>query len=460
MTEIPQNKFKLSFFGGAQEITGANYLLETERCKALIDCGFFQGHKINEDKNDAPFSYTPASIDALFVTHAHLDHIGRIPKLVKEGFKGKIFSTPPTRDLSQLMLIDSLGVISKEAKRNKKEKLIYSEKDVDETMKKWEVVDYHNNFEINGLKIIFREAGHILGSAMVEIVVPAANSAKIVFTGDLGNSPNPILKDAEKIIDANFLIIESTYGDKKHEELDDINLLLERIIEDTIKAKGVLMIPAFSIERTQKLLFEINNLVEHGRIPNTPIFLDSPLAIKATDIYKKYQNYFNEKAKKIIRSGDELFNFPNLKMTLTTEESKSINDVPLPKIIIAGSGMSIGGRIIHHERRYLSDRRNTLLLVSYQSVGSLGRYLQEGAKTVNILGDIVPVKAQIKNIPGYSAHPDIEKLFDFVSCASNCLEKVFVVQGELKSSLFFVQRLRDYLGIDASVPKYGDFYQK
>jgi metallo-beta-lactamase family protein len=459
MTKIPQNKFKLSFFGGAQEVTGANYLLETESNKVLVDCGLFQGQKINEDKNDNPFPYDPASIDALFITHTHLDHIGRVPKLVKEGFKGKIFSTLPTRDLSQLTLIDSLGVMEKEAKRNKKEKIIYSEKDVEETMKQWEIIDYHNDFKINDLKIIFREAGHILGSAMVEIIVSSPNSQKIVFTGDLGNSPNPLLKDMEKITDANYFVIESTYGDREHEELDNINLKLERIIEDTVKAKGVLMIPAFSIERTQKLLFEINDLVEHGRIPNVPIFLDSPLAIKATDVYKKYQNYFNEKAKEIIRSGDELFNFPNLKMTLTTEESKSINDVPAPKIIMAGSGMSIGGRIIHHERRYLPDSRNTLLLVSYQSAGSLGRYLQEGAKTVNILGEIVPVRARIENIQGYSAHPDIEKLFDFVRCASKSLEKVFVVQGELKASLFFVQRLRDYLGVDALAPKLGDSFE-
>ena len=219
------------------------------------------------------------------------------------------------------------------------------------------------------------------------------------------------------------------------------------------------MIPAFSLERTQKLLFEINNLVEHGRIPRVPIFLDSPLSIKATGIYKNYQNYFNEEAKDIIRSGDDLFKFPGLKMTLTTEESRAINDVPAPKIIIAGSGMSNGGRIIHHERRYLSDSRNTLLIVSFQAAGSLGRQLEEGAKAVNILGDIIPVSARIENIRGFSCHPDTNELYEFVKHTADTVKKVFVVQGEPKASLFFTQRLRDCLGVDAVVPKLGDLYQ-
>ncbi len=449
-------KIKLSFFGAAQEVTGSNYLLETGDSKILVDCGFFQGSKINEEKNKEPFPYNLSEIDAVIVTHAHLDHIGRIPKLIKQGFKGKIFSTPPTRDFSRLMLFDSLGVLGKEAKRSGKKELIYNESDIEKAMSQWEVIDYHQEFSIKDLKVIFKDAGHILGSAIVEIKI---KGKKIVFSGDLGNSPEPLLNDTEKINDADFLIIESTYGDRVHGDKKEADLKLERVTEDTIQRKGVLMLPAFSLERTQKILFHINDLVEHGRIPKVPIFLDSPLSIKATKIYKQYSKYYNEEAKKILFSGDDIFNFPGLKMTLTTEESKEINNVPAPKIIIAGSGMCNGGRILHHLRRYLSDPKSTLLLVSFQAAGSLGRQLAEGAKLVRISGEDVLVEAEIEEIEEYSSHPDSEGLFNFVKNSENTLGKVFVTHGELKSGLFFIQRIRDYLGIDAVAPKIGDSYE-
>ncbi len=447
-------KIKVTFYGGAGSVTGSNYLIETDKMKMLVDCGLFQGTRVSEERNKEPFPYDPASIDALFVSHAHLDHVGRIPKLVKEGFKGEIFSTMPTRDFAKLMLIDSLGVMRKEARKSKEE-TIYSEDDVENAMKLWETVDYHNRLQVGDFEINFREAGHILGSAMIEI---SRSGKKILFSGDLGNPPNPILRDMEKISDIDYLSVESTYGDREHEKSTDTKLKLERAIENTVHEKGVLMIPAFSLERTQKLLFQIDELVENGRIPRVPIFLDSPLAIKATEIYKKYSRYYNDRAKEIIRSGDSLFQFPGLKMTLRTDESKQINNVPAPKIIIAGSGMSNGGRIIHHEKRYLSDPKSTLLIIGYQASGSLGRRLLEGEKTVKILGETISVRAKVESIHGYSAHPDMNDLFDFVSGSVDTLKKVFVVQGEPKSSLFFVQRLRDHLGVDAIAPKVGDSF--
>lgn len=462
-------------------MTGANYLLESDpdvksgrATKLLVDCGLFQGSKICEEKNRAPFPYNPQSIAALLVTHSHIDHIGRIPKLVRDGFQGTIYSTPPTKELAEIMLIDSLGVLTKEAKRDKTE-IFYSEEDVRQTMELWQTIDYHQEFSLpargGDLKINFKDAGHILGSAMIEIVYHGFAKAhgfrkadntgypKIVFTGDLGNPPAPLLGPTEEIKDADFLIIESTYGDKVHEDKSERKIKLERAVEDAIKTGGVLMMPAFSLERTQEILFELNDLAENGRIPKVPIFLDSPLAIMATEIYRKYEHYFNKETRHIINSGDEIFKFPGLKMTKTTEESKAINDVPAPKVIIAGSGMSNGGRIIHHERRYLSDPKSILLLVGYQAYGSLGRILQDGAKSIKILGEEVTVKAKTETIRGYSAHPDRDGLTDFIQKSAETLKQVIVVQGEPSSALFLTQRVRDYLGIHAQAPKYGDSIQ-
>lgn len=453
-------------FGAAEEVTGSNYLLEGgfsgETTRLLVDCGFFQGSRISEEKNSEPFSYDPSSINALLVTHAHLDHIGRIPKLVKNGFKGKIFSTPPTRDFAKLMLIDSLGVLEKESKRNKRQEVIYNEKDVNMAMDLWETAHYGEFFPVGGFNAVLRDAGHILGSAMVEAEFPydgGTETQKIVFSGDLGNSPEPLLKDTEKINDADFLVVESTYGDRSHGDAEEADIKLERIIEDIVRHKGVLMIPAFSLERTQRVLFQINNLVENGRIPKVPIFLDSPLSIQATRIYKNYSDYYNSKAKELMLADDDLFHFPGLRQVLATEESKKISDIPPPKIIIAGSGMCNGGRILHHLLNYLPGKENILLLVSYQAAGSLGRQLKDGAKTVNIMGKEATVRAKIEKIGGYSSHIDMDKLFEFVGNSSDTVKKVFVAHGELKSSLFFTQRLRDYMGVDAVVPKFGKSYK-
>lgn len=462
----PKNKINLSLFGAAEEVTGSNYLLEGDfpegKTSLLVDCGLFQGSRISEEKNNEPFLYDPLSASALVVTHAHLDHIGRIPKLVKGGFKGKIFSTPPTRDFARLMLIDSLGVLEKESKRNKKHAVIYSEEDVNAAMDFWETARYGESFPVGGFNVILKDAGHILGSAIVEVDFSHNGgkiAQKIVFSGDLGNSPEPLLKETEKINNADFLVIESTYGNRSHEGPEEANIKLERVIEDVVRNNGVLMMPAFSLERTQRILFQINNLVENGRIPKVPIFLDSPLSIQATEIYKKYSDYYNSEAKEIMLSDNDLFRFPGLKQVLTTEESKKIADVPPPKIIIAGSGMCNGGRILHHLINYLPGKKNVLLLVSYQAAGSLGRQLKDGARMVNIMGKEIMVGAKVERIGGYSSHIDTDKLFEFVGNSADTLKKVFVTHGELESSLFFTQRLRDYMGVDAVVPKFGKSYE-
>lgn len=447
---------KLSFYGGAQEVTGANYLLEAGGKRILVDCGLFQCPRFCAARNCQDFLYDPAAIDALLVTHAHIDHTGRIPKLVKLGFRGKIFSTTPTKDFAAIMLEDSLGVIGKEAAREGNSEPIYTISDIEHSLALWETVGYGKQFSIGDIAVTIHEAGHILGSAMIDIT---ASGKKFLFTGDLGNVPMPLLNPPEKVDGTNILVIESAYGDREHEDAASRKNLLERAIEDTVKRGGVLLIPAFALERTQELLYEFNDLVEHGRIPRVPVYIDSPLSIKATAIYKKHQGFFNQQAKAIIRAGDDLFNFPGLHLTLTTDESKAINDVTGPKIILAGAGMMQGGRIVHHARRYLGDKRNMILFIGYLAAGSLGRRILDGEKRVNILGEAVSVEAEVRSIHGYSAHADSLALLEFVRMHVDTLERVFVVQGEPAAALFLSQRIRDYLGIAANAPRMGESFE-
>lgn len=443
---------KLGFYGAAGEVTGSNHLVEGAGAKILIDCGFFQGVKVCDDKNSNQFPYDPASIDALFVTHAHLDHIGRIPKLVADGFNGKIYSTPPTRQIAKLMLEDSLRVIGREAREDNHEPL-YREDAVHRAIAQWETVLYDKDVVIGELHIRFRDAGHILGSAMLEI---EHNGKKLVYSGDLGNSPAPLLPDTVLLSDIDYLVMEAVYGDRTHENRDERVHILENVIEDTVNREGVLMIPAFSIERTQDLLYEINELVENKRIPEIPVFVDSPLAIKVTEVYRESEAYFNKEIAEEVRSGDDIFKFPRLRFTERSEDSIAIKNVPSPKIIIAGSGMSNGGRILHHERNYLSDPNSTLLLVGYQAVGTMGRALQEGLKTVRIFDEDIHVNAKVVALGGYSAHKDTNALLEFVGTMQDTVKKIFLVHAEPGAALFFAQRVRDYLGIDTRIPKEGD----
>lgn len=453
---MAKNTLALTPYGGVGSVTGANFMLENGECTILVDCGMIQGCNFCEDKNREPFGYDPASADVLLITHAHIDHVGRIPKLVRDGFSGVIYSTPETRQLAAVMLEDSLGVLEKEARRSG-EKPFYDNDDISRALSLWHPLEGSDSYDLGGgFAVTLRNAGHILGSSMYDI---RYRGKSIVFTGDIGNSPAPLLKDTDTITNATYLIMESVYGDRNHESSADLKRLLEEVIEDTVKAGGALLIPAFSLERTQVLLHEINALVEKGRIPQVPIFLDSPLAIKVTDIYKQHAERFRESVKREIEGGDDIFNFPGLSFTMTTEESKAIAGTPNPKIIIAGSGMSNGGRIIHHEKRHLPDPKSTLLLVGYQAAGSLGRVLQDGAKEVTILGESVSVRSRVVTVSGYSAHRDSDGLIDFVSHTADSVEKVFVTMGEPKSSAFLSQRLRDYLGVAAIVPEEGEHYK-
>lgn len=447
-----QNKAKITFCGGVGAVTGANFLLEADGKKILVDCGLTQSEKLADETNWAPFPYDPKEIDILFVTHAHIDHVGRIPKLINEGFRGQIFSTLPTMDLAKPMLDDTAGILDKSDKYGLDK--IYSEENIKKSFSFWKGVDYHEKIPItDNLEAAFYNAGHILGSAMVLFTY---NGKKIMFTGDLGNSPSPLLPDTDNVKGVDYLVMESVYGDRNHESREDRRRMLEEVIEDNYHRKGTLVIPTFSLERSQELLFEMNNLVEENHIPEMPVFLDSPLAIRLTEVFQKYKGYFNENAQKFMIEDPNLFKFPGLRFTLNAEESKMIDETSGPKIIIAGSGMSSGGRVVYHEQKYLPDPNNTLLLIGYQSVGTPGRLIQEGVKTVKIAGEYVHMRAHLAYIYGYSGHKDSDHLLGFIQDMRESLRKVFVVMGEPKSSMFLVQKMRDNLGIEAYAPEQGD----
>jgi metallo-beta-lactamase family protein len=444
---------KLAFYGGAGDVTGANYMLESGDTKIMVDCGLHQGGHYAEKRNFEPFLYDPKTIAAVFVTHSHLDHIGLLPKLEKDGFTGMIYSTNATKDFAEIMLLDSEHILGKEAEREAKPPL-YVTTDIERLMEHWRGIRYHEPLVVGPFTVTAFDAGHILGSASYRI---EAEGKAIVFSGDLGNTPAPIIKPTEIPTGrVDYCLVESAYGDRVHENEDTRREELEDAIENTVRAGGTLVIPTFAMERTQELLYQMHNLFQEKRIPRVPVFIDSPLAIKLTVVYKKYESYFNTETQHIAKSGDDILNFPGLRLTLTTEQSKEINDVPPPKVVIAGSGMSNGGRILHHEIRYLPDPKSTILFVGYQAQGTLGRQILDGAREVNIFGETVPVRCKKVNIPGYSAHADQPRLLHWVGGMRQTLKKVFVVQGEETSSTTLAAKIRDTMALATEVPKAGE----
>ncbi len=446
-------KAKIGFYGAVDAVTGSNFMFEWEGKRVVIDCGLYQGDKFADDRNREKFAYDPSTIDILVVTHSHIDHIGRIPKFVREGFKGEIYSTPPTHDLASIMLSDTVDILQREATRDGRDP-IYVQSDVVQTMKLWRTHEYYEPFDIiPGVKCEFKDAGHMLGSAMMFLT---ANGTTMVFTGDLGNSPSPLLRDTDSIKGATYLLMESVYGDRNHENRDERKEVLRQTILDSIAKGGVLVIPAFSIERTQELLYELNEMVEHHKLPDVKIYVDSPLAIKATEVYRRSDKYFNQETQHIIKSGDDVFKFKNLYMTETKQESMAIWETKGPKVIMAGSGMANGGRIVHHLKHYASDPNNAILLVGYQAAGTPGRRISEGQKVVRLNGEDVTINAKVSELHGYSGHKDMDHLVEFAGEGAESLKKVFVAIGEPKAAMFLAQRIHDYVGLDASVPKVGD----
>src|SRR3989344_3759341 len=451
---------QLSFYGGAGKVTGSNFLLTGDRGKVLVDCGIEQGADFVEEHIYETFHYEVKSVDALVVTHAHLDHVGRIPKLVKDGFRGKIYMTPPTKDLAELILRDSVGILGEEASRRGVAPL-YEEKDVDETFSLIETLEYHTEKEVApGLSVYLRNIGHILGSASVRI--KDGEGVAIALTGDIGNSPSPLLPDWEPVPDADALVMESVYGDRLHPERKRRTERLREVLVAAIARGGAILIPAFSLERTQLMLYELSNFFDAGELPKVPVFLDSPLAIKVTAVYEKWgSEYFKPEAEEEMKREKSLFEFPFLKKTLSRGESAEIEKVPNPKIIIAGAGMSHGGRIGGWEAKYLPDPSSTLLVVGYQAPGSPGRRIAEGASSVRLGSSSVENRATVEILEGWSAHPDRDGLLNFAHAAleGNRTQLIFTALGEPASSRFLAQRIHDYLGARAIAPTEGEVWE-
>lgn len=451
---------KISFHGACGEVTGSCTLIETDKYRFLVDCGSFQGEEFSSNKNTEKFSFDAKSIDFLLLTHSHLDHCGRIPKLVKSGFKGKIYSTHATKEISKLILEDASRVMSENMKQNRD--LIMDEHEIEVLMKQFECYDYNQEFDINKeTKAIFKDAGHILGSASIMVEInDSGKNKKILFSGDIGNPPTPIIKDTEFFEGADTVIIESTYGGLIHEKKEIGIQAIKNAILETIKNSGVLIIPVFAVERSQEILYILNDMVENNLIPRVNMFFDSPMGIRAIDIYKKYTNLFDDEAKKLILGGDDIFLFKNMEYTLDRESSKKINFTRPPKIILAGSGMCNGGRVLYHLKFNLSNKKNHVMILSYQAKGTLGRKLFDGEKQVIIEDTPIDVNAKISSFGCFSSHADNEKLVNWIMKLENPVPKnIFINHGEEEKSTELKKSLENKISSNIRIAEHGISYE-
>ncbi|MEX2028821.1 MAG: MBL fold metallo-hydrolase [Candidatus Curtissbacteria bacterium] len=441
---------KIIFFGAAREVTGSNILVEAGGKKILLDCGIFQGSKLNEERNSEPFGYNAAAVDFVVACHAHLDHTGRLPKLYRDGFRGTVFATAPTRELTHLVLNDAEKLMQEESRRENVRPL-YSKDDTLGAMELFRTLAYGQVLEIApGVKLTLKNAGHILGSSMAYI---EADGKSLIYTSDLGNNPSELLEAPDTIEYADYVICESTYGGRIHEDFSKRQGKLNSIINETIAQNGVLMIPTFAIERTQELLHDIEHFCKEGNCQIPSFYLDSPLAQKVTAVFGKYPEFLNKK----LRNGHtrNIFGLDRVNMTATVDESKDINSAPDPKIIIAGSGMINGGRILYHLQRYIDGPKNTLLIVGYQAAGTLGRRLLDGDKSIKIFGEEHAVRAKIMAIGSYSAHADNPQILAWVGKISG-IKKVFLVHGEGNQAMILAGDLKKKLNLEVLMPQMGE----
>ncbi|NLJ56690.1 MAG: MBL fold metallo-hydrolase [Firmicutes bacterium] len=456
---------KLKFCGGARTVTGSCFLLAAGGKKYLVDCGMFQGGKALRRRNFLEFPFEPAEIDCLFLTHAHIDHSGLIPKLVRDGFRGKIFSTRATADLCRIMLQDSAYIQEMEAEwENRKARRagrsetppLYTTADALAALKYFEGRGYNETVNLSPeFSFRLQNAGHILGSAIVELwVTEEGTTKKFVFTGDLGRQGQPIICDPDVIEEADFLIMESTYGQRLHDEEGDKEAVLANVINSTLGRGGNIVVPSFAVGRAQELLYTLNKLIDRGEIPPLPIFMDSPMAIETTDLFIRHSDCFDLEMRAYLIRGGFPLHFPEVTFTRTLKESQAINEVRAGAMIISASGMCDAGRIRHHLKHNLWRPESTILFVGYQAKGSLGRRLLEGARQVRIFGEDIAVRAEIASIRGCSAHADMHELLAWVGKIKRKPSQIILVHGEDEALENLAGLLRERFQVDVYIPSY------
>lgn len=468
---------KIRFLGAVRGVTGSSHLIQANDKKILLDCGMYQGK--DEDLNYEEFEFNPSEIDYLLLSHSHIDHSGRIPLLVKKGFRGKIYCSKPAYDLCGIMLMDSAHIQESEAEwKNVKARRsgralvepMYTQEDAELSLKYFYPVLYDQIINIDeNITVRFKDAGHILGSAITEVWInEEGTTTKLVYSGDLGMKDKALLRDPSIIESADYLIIESTYGNRLHENLETRTEGLVNIILDTVERGGSVIIPSFAVGRTQEIIYELNKFLEchadeksnnRKKFMDIPVYIDSPLATKATEIFKQNANVFDDEARRCILEGDNPLEFENLHFTQSVEESKILNASKEPKIIISASGMCEAGRIKHHLKHHLWKKESSIVFVGYQAEGTLGRKLVDGEKYVKVLGEEIRVNAQIHNVQGFSGHADKNALLEWLRGFSDKPKKVFLVHGEAESKLSFAEEIEKTLKLSCIIPEYNKVYE-
>lgn len=462
-------QIKITFLGATHNVTGSKYLLEANNQRLLIDCGLFQERQFAA-RNWEPFAVPPASIDAVLLTHAHLDHCGYIPKLARDGFHGPIYSTGATAEIGRITLLDTAGIQEEDAAFKKKRHLregrqgpypeipLYTTDDAKASFPLFSPVRYGETVNLgDGIEASFHDAGHVLGSSMLRLKIKQANEERIiVFSGDVGRTGKPILREPTFFEEADYVVVESTYGDRLLEPLDKTGEQLAEHINRAFKMGGNIVIPSFALERTQEIMYYLNHLRNGKKIPNLMMFIDSPMAISLTEVFKHHPELFDKDMTELLLRGQSPFECPCMHMTRTVEESKTINSIKGTVIIVSGSGMCTGGRVKHHLVNNISRPDSTILFVGYQAAGTLGRLIVDGAKSVRILGQSYPVRATIVYANGFSGHSDRDGLLSWLSSYKKAPRHLFVTHGEAASAENFATLVRERMGWTVSVPEYKD----